>query len=82
MFFKHKKFISFLLILCTVFSMCSQFLTVFAVDGKHTMPENDVRVYFPTNVSDGISCQRVNKYTLLVGRGNFYEDFSTQTEQA
>lgn len=34
MFFKHKKFISFLLILCTVFSMCSQFLTVFAVDGS------------------------------------------------
>ena len=32
--FKHKKFISFLLILCTVFSMCSQFLTVFAVDGS------------------------------------------------
>ncbi len=32
--FKHKKFISFLLILCTVFSMCSQLLTVFAVDGS------------------------------------------------
>lgn len=32
--FNHKKFISFLLILCTVFSMCSQFLTVFAVDGS------------------------------------------------
>lgn len=29
--FEHKKVISFLLILCTVFSMCSQFLTVFAV---------------------------------------------------
>ncbi|MBR5286545.1 MAG: hypothetical protein IKU30_06585 [Clostridia bacterium] len=33
MFFKHKKFISFLLTICTAFSLCSQTLTVFAVDG-------------------------------------------------
>lgn len=47
--FKHKKFISFLLILCTVFSMCSQFLTVFAVDGSGLKDENDATLISSEN---------------------------------
>ena len=52
MFFKHKKFISFLLILCTVFSMCGQALTVFAVESSGLDDENVTTIIPSDNLQD------------------------------
>ena len=52
MFFKHKKFISFLLILCAVFSMCGQALTVFAVESSGLDDENVTTIIPSDNLQD------------------------------